>query len=86
MWQPYKDVTRTYLPNAIVAVDPFHVVKHLTQDFSQLRIDLMNQCEYGSNACYLLKRWHWLLMKDDVTPRYTTTDLAWPLTAGIFSI
>lgn len=43
MWQPYEDVTRTYLPNAIVAIHPFHVVKHLTQDFSQLRIDLMKR-------------------------------------------
>lgn len=66
MWEPYKDVTSIYLPNAIVAVDPFHVIMHLTQNFSRLRIDLMNQCEYGSNSYYLLKKWHWLLEKDDV--------------------
>ena len=66
MWEPYKDVVSTYLPNAIIAVDPFHVIKHLTHNFSRLRIDFMNQCEYGSNAYYLLKKWHWLLEKDDV--------------------
>lgn len=66
MWEPYKDVANTYFPNAIVAVDPFHVVKHLTCDFEQLRLDLMRQCEYGSNAYYLLKKWHWLLMKDNI--------------------
>ena len=66
MWQPYKDVVKTYLPNAIVAVDPFHVVKHLVYDFEKLRISLMKQCEYGSNAYYLLKNCSWLLVKDSV--------------------
>lgn len=66
MWEAYKDVVSIYLPQAIIAVDPFHVVKHLNDNFGRLRIDLMNQCAYGSNAYYLLKKWHWLLMKDDV--------------------
>lgn len=66
MWEPYKDVAKTYFPNAVIAVDPFHVVWHLTKDFERLRLDLMNQCEYGSNAYYLLKKWNWLLEKDDV--------------------
>ncbi|MBF1189974.1 MAG: transposase, partial [[Eubacterium] sulci] len=24
MWEPYKDVARTYFPNCVIAVDPFH--------------------------------------------------------------
>ena len=35
MWEPYKDVVRTYFPNCVIAVDPFHVIKHLTQGFEQ---------------------------------------------------
>lgn len=66
MWEPYKDVANTYFPNCIVAVDPFHVIKHLHSNFDRLRIDLMNQCEYGSNAYYLLKKWSWLLVSDNV--------------------
>lgn len=66
MWEAYKDVVQVYLPNALVAVDPFHVIMHLTSNFDRLRIDLMNQCEYGSNAYYLLKKWHWLLTKDNI--------------------
>ena len=66
MWEPYKDVVKTYLPAAAVAVDPFHVIFHLTKGFERLRINLMRQCEYGSNAYYLLKQWHWLLEKDNV--------------------
>lgn len=66
MWEPYKDVAKDYLPNAIIAVDPFHVVKHLTDNFDRLRLDLMKQCEYGSNAYYLLKKWNWLLNSDNI--------------------
>lgn len=50
MWQPYKDVVKTYLPNAVIAIDPFHVVKHLVSDFEKLLISLTKQYEYGSNA------------------------------------
>ena len=66
MWEPYKDVAKVYFPNCIIAVDPFHVIKHLHSNFERLRIDLMNQCVYGSNAYYLLKKWSWLLVADDI--------------------
>lgn len=66
MWEPYKEVVHSFLPNAIVAVDPFHVIEHLCRDFEDLRIKLMKQCIYGSNGYYLLKNWNWLLNKDDV--------------------
>ena len=66
MWEPYKDVARTYFPNCVIAVDPFHVIKHLTQGFERLRIDLMNMSPYGSNAYYLLNKWSHLLIKDSV--------------------
>ena len=66
MYQAYKDVAQTYFPNAILAVDPFHVIKHLTDDFDTLRRRIMNQCEYRSPAYYLLKKWHWLLENDKV--------------------
>lgn len=73
MWEPYKDVAIRYFPNCLVAVDPFHVVKHLSDDFTRLRIDLMNHAPKGSPAYYLLKHWHKLLETDydlDNEPRY----------------
>lgn len=66
MWDPYKDIAAKFFPQAIVAIDPFHVISHLTKGFDRLRLDLMNQCEYNSNAYYLLKKWNWLLKTDDV--------------------
>lgn len=73
MWEPYKEVCRKYLKNCEIAVDPFHVVEHLSNCFSRLRIDLMNQAPKDSAAYYLLKKWHKLLETDyrlDNTPQY----------------
>ena len=66
MWEPYKDLAYKHFRNCIVAVDPFHVIEHLCRDFDNVRIRIMNQTIYGSNAYYLLKKWNWLLKKDDV--------------------
>lgn len=73
MWEPYKDVCKKYLVNSEISVDPFHVIEHLTTDFSRIRVDIMNQCVYDSPAYYLLKSWHDLLEKDvnlDNEPKY----------------
>ena len=66
MWEPYRDIANIYFPKAIVAVDPFHVIEHLCKDFSILRVNTMKKCEYNSNEYYLLKKWHWLMEKDNV--------------------
>ena len=66
MWEPYKDLAYKHFKNCIVAVDPFHVVKHLCKDFDDLRIRIMSQTVYNSNAYYLLKKWNWLLKADHV--------------------
>lgn len=66
MWEPYRDLAQTYFPNAVIAVDSFHVIEHLVKDFDRLRIDLMKRCDYHSNGYYLLKKWSWLLEKDSI--------------------
>lgn len=43
MWEPYKQVSLKYFPNCTISVDPFHVVKHLSDGFTKLRVSLMNQ-------------------------------------------
>ena len=64
MWEPYKRVALKWLPNATIAVDPFHVIEHLSDDFTKIRIKIMNSKVYGSNSYYLLKHWHKLLESD----------------------
>ncbi len=66
MWEPYKDVALRQFKNCKIAVDPFHVVKNLSFSFSKIRIAIMNQSIYNSDAYYLLKRWHYLLDKKEL--------------------
>jgi len=66
MWEPYKDVALRQFKNCKIAVDPFHVVKNLSFAFSKIRISIMNQSIYNSDAYYLLKRWHYLLEKKEL--------------------
>lgn len=73
MWDAYIDVTKRNFKNAIIAVDPFHVIKHLGECFSKIRINIQNQVAYDSDTYYLLKSWHRLLEADynlDNAPRY----------------
>lgn len=63
MWLPYKQVVQRYLVHAQIAVDPFHVISHLMEGLSRIRIHIQNQVEYGSDAYYLLKTWKDLLEK-----------------------
>ena len=76
MWEPYKQVCSKYLKNCEISVDPFHVIKHLTEGFTKLRVSIMNQCVYNSTSYYLLKSWHKLLESDkydlDNEPRYNS--------------
>lgn len=66
MWRAYEDVAQKMFRNCIVAVDPYHVVKHLVDCFTRLRISVMKQCEYGSPSYYLLKKFSWLCTAKDV--------------------
>ena len=76
MWEPYRDVCKKYLRHCEIAVDPFHVIKHLTECFTRMRVGIMKQCVYDSPSYYLLKTWHKLLETDsfdlDNEPRYNS--------------
>lgn len=75
MWEPYLDVAKRNFKNAIVAIDPFHVIKHLSDAFSRIRINIMNQVDHDSDTYYLLKKWHRLLETDvdlDNEPRFNS--------------
>lgn len=76
MWEPYRDVCKKYLRHCEIAVDPFHVIKHLTECFTRIRVGIMKQCVYSSPSYYLLKTWHKLLETDsfdlDNEPRYNS--------------
>ena len=64
MWRPYEEMALKWFPNVTIAVDPFHVIEHLSKDFTKIRIRIMKSKIYGSNTYYLLKSWHKLLESD----------------------
>lgn len=63
-WEPYRNIVNTWLPNVLVAADPFHLMEILSRAFSTYRVSLMNRYDKHSRAYYLLKKWHYLLESD----------------------
>ena len=42
MWSSYRTITQEFLPNAVCAVDKFHVFQEFTKRFTRVRIEEMN--------------------------------------------
>ncbi|MEG0468708.1 MAG: transposase, partial [Longicatena sp.] len=64
MWEPYKAIALRYFKNAIIAIDPFHVIEHLMSAFSRIRLNILYQVDCTSSSYYLLKSWKDLIEKD----------------------
>jgi len=61
MWEPYLDVCKTIFPNAVVAIDSFHVIKEIGDALSKTRKRIMGTFSRNSEEYYLLKKWNHLL-------------------------
>ena len=55
MYENFRDIARTYFPNAKVCADSFHVLKHLTDDFRKVRIRCQNSTENPTLKYLLIK-------------------------------
>ena len=68
MWPTYRDISHKYMPNAIVIVDSFHVVKNLLKAFISIRIRVMKvyETKKETQEYYLLKNWNWLLTNKNI--------------------
>lgn len=68
MWKPYKDIAKILLPNAIICIDSFHVVKNLTERFNTIRKKIMKKySKFGKTdnpSYWLLKKYFWVLYLD----------------------
>ena len=71
MWESYLDLARIYFPKAKVAIDSFHVVKHVSNALDSVRKSIMNK--YNNNAdeidnntefYYLLKKYKYILLSE----------------------
>lgn len=61
MYKPYSDIIKIYFKRAVICVDSFHVIKHLNDSLSKLRIRIMKSYDSSSLEYYLLKKWNFLL-------------------------
>ena len=52
------------LPNAIIVLDRFHIVQHLSRAMNHLRIQIMNRFDRKSHEYKSLKR-YWKLIQED---------------------
>lgn len=66
MYHPYKDIVKIYFKKALICVDSFHVIKHLNEDLSKVRIRVMKKYSIDSNEYYLLKNWKNLLFDNNI--------------------
>ena len=64
MWEPYLDVVSIYFPNAVVAIDSFHVIKEIGFALDKVRRRIMNGCQKGTTEYYLLKKWNETLFSE----------------------
>ena len=60
MWQTYKDIAETYLPNATICVDSFHVIKHLNSALDQIRKKIQRNFK-NDKKDPRKQSWYWLL-------------------------
>lgn len=63
MWDPYLDVAKCQFPNAIVAIDSFHVMENIGKAVKDTRCRIMKLYAHGSIEYYLLKNYNYLLYK-----------------------
>ena len=64
MWEPYLDIATTYLKNATIAIDSFHVLKEMGFALDKVRRRIMSGYVKGSEEYYLLKKWNELLFSE----------------------
>ena len=75
MWDSYRQMAKLCLPNAIICVDSFHVISHLSSAFKSIRIKIMKKYEHlkkeNDNYYWLFKKYSNFLMTDvSMLPEY----------------
>ena len=68
MYEPYLEIAESYFKRAVVAVDSFHVMENLCRALDRVRCRVMNGFPSGSDEYHYLKKYHWALFRDDLSP------------------
>lgn len=71
MWDTYKDLSELRFKNAKIAVDSFHVIKHLNEAMISIRIKIMNKYNKKTSSLlsndmyyYMIKKFHYFFVKE----------------------
>lgn len=76
MWSTYAEIAEYYLPNATICVDSFHVIKHLNDAMTQIRLNIQRRFaeskDNDRNGYYwLLKTFSYYFVEDFDNIKYT---------------
>lgn len=71
MWETYRDVSEKAFPNALIAIDSFHLIKDLNEKVRRIRIDTMHKYHVKNTSLeandmyyYMLKKFHYFFVKN----------------------
>lgn len=71
MWDTYRDLAELRFKNAKIAVDSFHVIKHLNEAMISIRLKIMRKFNKVSSSLemndiyyYMLKKFHYFFIKE----------------------
>ena len=71
MWDTYRDLAEVLFKNAKIAVDSFHVIKHLNEAMINIRLRIMRKYEKNTKSLYsndmyyyMLKKFHYFFVKE----------------------
>lgn len=68
MYEVYKEICTTFFPNAKHCVDRFHLIQEFNRKVDAIRKQIMrkyNDENKGGSKYYLLKKYNWMLFKDN---------------------
>lgn len=71
MWNTYRDLAEILFKNAKIAVDSFHVIKHLNEAIINIRLRIMRKYDKNTRSLYsndmyyyMLKKFHYFFAKE----------------------
>ena len=57
MWKTYKEISRKFFPNAIIAIDSFHVLQLIKTCIKDMEMEIYHRLKEGSKEKKLLKKY-----------------------------
>lgn len=65
MYDTYRSISKKYFPSCRCSIDKFHVYQEFHRKMNSIRIRVMKGCTEKDVNYYLLKKFNWLLFKDE---------------------